>query len=926
MDPTSQSRVNQNPEQWARDRIDQQLADAGWVIQNFTQLDWSQSLGIAVREYKTDVGPADYVLFVDREPVGVIEAKRSEEGLKLTAVEEQTARYANATLKYFNNKPLPFRYEATGEITQFTDIRDPKPRPRRVFTFHRPETLKQSLKENETLRGRMQHFPVLDPKKLRDCQQRAITSLEASFKQNKPRALIQMATGSGKTFTAVTFIYRLLKFAKAKRILFLVDTKNLGEQSEQEFMAYQPSDDPRKFTELYSVSRLKSKFIPNDSQVYISTIQRLYSVLKGEEIDESLEETHPEEYRLNLKQPAEVAYNSKIPIEFFDFIVIDECHRSIYNLWRQVLDYFDSFLIGLTATPDKRTFGFFHENIVSEYSHLNAVADGVNVGFDIYLIETEITKAGSKIQAKEFVDKREKLTRKRRWTQIDEEIEYRPSQLDREIVNESQIRNIIKTFKEKLAEIFPGRKEVPKTLIFAKTDSHADDIIQIVRQEFGESNQFCKKITYRAEEDPKSVLTQFRNEYNPRIAVTVDMIATGTDVKPIECLIFMRDVRSKNYYEQMLGRGTRTLGADDLKRISPSAQNAKTHFVVIDAVGVSSSCKSEARPLEKKKSAPTKDLVNAVMMGNREEEVYSSLAGRLARLAKELTENEQTQFATFAQGHDIDGIVKLLLNAHDPDVIEDKAKEMHHLPPNADPTPEQKTVAQAAYFNEAQKVFTGALNQFIETTRQAHEQIMDTVNIDRVLHTGWSEDQKGKAEALILEFKAYMDAHKDEITALHIFYNEPQRRKELTYSMIRDVFENLKHNRPYLAPIRMFEAYALLDQVKGQNPLSELTALVALMRRIAGIDEKITNYATVVDRNFQNWVFRKQAGFAPKFSKEQMEWLHMMKDHISASFHIDTDDLELAPFDAKGGLAKMYQLFGDSMGQVVDELNEAVGG
>jgi type I restriction enzyme, R subunit len=399
------------------------------------------------------------------------------------------------------------------------------------------------------LRERLFDIPELRTAGLRDCQIIAISNLEKSFKDNRPRALVQMATGSGKTYTAITFIYRLLKFADAKKVLFLVDTKNLGEQAEQEFMAYVPNDDNRKFTELYNVQRLRSSYISSDSQVCISTIQRLYSILKGEELDEKIEEENPAERGWQPKEPLPVVYNEKIPIEEFDFVVIDECHRSIYNLWQQVLDYFDAFLIGLTATPDKRTFGFFNENVVSEYSHEEAVADGVNVGYDVYTIETEISKNGAKINAREFVDRREKLTRKKRWEQLDEDFTYTSKKLDRDVVNLNQIRRVIRTFKEKLPEIFPGRKEVPKTLIFAKNDSHADDIINILREEFGEGNAFCKKVTYKAEEDPKSVLSDFRNLYNPRVAVTVDMIATGTDVKPLECLLFMRDVKSLNYFE-----------------------------------------------------------------------------------------------------------------------------------------------------------------------------------------------------------------------------------------------------------------------------------------------------------------------------------------------------------------------------------------
>ena len=518
---------NQDPEQLARDKIDQLLKESGWIVQNKNEINLGAGLGVAIREYQTEVGPVDYALFVDRKPVGVIEAKREEKGHQLTTVEEQSGEYADSKLKYLKNGPLPYVYESTGVVTHFTDRRDPKPRSRLVFSFHRPEMFQTWEKQVKSLRSRLYDIPTLEPEGLRACQISAITKLERSFRENRPRALVQMATGSGKTFTAITSVYRLLKFAKAKRVLFLVDTKNLGEQAEQEFMAYTPNDDNRKFTELYNVQRLQSRYVARDSQVCISTIQRLYSILKGEDLDERAEEENPNEL-VQPRKPLPVVYSDKLPIEFFDFIIIDECHRSIYNVWQQVLDYFDAFLIGLTATPDKRTFGFFNENVVSEYTHEEAIVDGVNVGHEIYVIETEITQNGSRLRAKEYVGKREKLSRRQRWEQLDTDLSYTGQQLDRDVVNPSQIRNVVRAFKEKLPEMFPHRTEAPKTLIFAKSDSHADDIIKIVREEFGEGNDFCKKITYKSVDNPKSVLAQFRNAFNPRIAVTVDMIATGT--------------------------------------------------------------------------------------------------------------------------------------------------------------------------------------------------------------------------------------------------------------------------------------------------------------------------------------------------------------------------------------------------------------
>jgi type I restriction enzyme R subunit len=911
---------NQNPEQIARDKIDALLVQSGWKVQDRKVLNFNAGLGIAVKEYPTDIGPVDYVLFIDRQPVGVVEAKREEEGHRLSVHEAQAEAYALAQLKYVNNEPLKYVFESTGEITRFTDFNDPKPRARQVFSFQRPETFKEWLSSPENLRARLHDIPVLNEKGLRVCQIKAIKNLEKSFKDNFPRALIQMATGSGKTYTAITSIYRLLKFAKAKRILFLVDTRNLGKQAEQEFMAYTPSDDNRKFTELYNVQRLKSSYVSKDAQVCISTIQRLYSILKGEELDETAEETNPNEV-WQPKEPMPVVYNEKIPTEFFDFIVIDECHRSIYKLWRQVLEYFDAFLIGLTATPDKRTFGFFNENIVSEYTHEQAVADLVNVPYDVFTIETEITQQGAQIAAKEYVDVRERLTRKKRWEQLDEEVAYNGQQLDRDVVNPSQIRNVIKALKNKLPEIFPGRSEVPKILIFAKTDSHADDIIEIVREEFAEGNDFCKKITYKAEEDGDTLLAQFRNSYNPRITVTVDMIATGTDVKPLECLLFMRDVRSANYFEQMKGRGTRTLGLDDLKKVTPSAKYEKDHFIIIDAVGVTKSIKTDSRPLERKSSIPLKDLLNSVMMGVRDEDTFLSLANRLTRLNRQIKDKERQKIKELSGGLPLGAIVTGLLDAHNPDRIEEKAKELF---PDANiPEEERLKRAQEELAKDTIRVFNGPLNDYIETVRRALEQIIDIVNIDRVTFAGWDKQATQQAESVVDDFKDFIEAHKDEITALSIFYNQPYRRREITYRMIKEVYELIKEKKPVLAPFRVWQAYAALEKSNTTSPKSELTALVGLIRRIVGIEKELTDYDTIARRNFRDWVVKAQSGHK-HFSQEQMEWLYMVRDHIAMSFHIEQDDFDLSPFGERGGLAKLHELFGEQTDKLINELNETL--
>lgn len=915
--------VNQTPEQKARDSIDAQLQKAGWAVQDKKKIDFSASLGVAVREYQTDVGPADYVLFVEKQAVGVIEAKPETWGERITTVEEQSLGYAQARLKWVNNhQTLRFVYESTGIVTRFTDGSDPHPRSREVFNFHRPETLGKWFKQAQSLRARLQTLPPLNTEGLRSCQINAITNLEASLSQDKPRALVQMATGSGKTFTAITASYRLLKEpVSVQRILFLVDTKNLGEQAEQEFMTFVPNDDNRKFTELYTVQRLNSQFVARDAQVYISTIQRMYSILKDEPLDETLEQQNPAEQFTKPKEPLPVVYNEKIPPEFFDVIIIDECHRSIYNLWRQVLEYFDAYLVGLTATPDNRTYGFFRKNVVSEYNHEKAVADGVNVGNEIYVIETEKTKQGGKITAQQQVEKRERTTRRKRWETQDDEVLYSGKQLDRDIVNPDQIRTVIRTFKEALPSIFPGRKEVPKTLIFAKTDSHADDIIQTVREEFGEGNQFCKKVTYKIDEDPKSVLAQFRNDYYPRIAVTVDMIATGTDVKALECLLFMRDVKSKNYFEQMKGRGTRTLDKDSLQKVTPSAASAKTHYVIVDAIGVTQSVKTASQPLITKPGVALKDLAMGVMMGASDTDTVSSLAGRLARLDKQLDDKERARISEKAGGTPLLMIVGELFNAIDGDRVEQKALEIAKQPSGTDPGDAARNQAQQQLVSEVSKVFNGELIELIDTIRRDKEQIIVHDDLDSVTKSEWAGQTEDNAKELTQEFADYLHENADQIDALNIYFNTPARRSQVTYPQIKDLLEKLKLDRPKLAPLRIWQAYAHLDRYQGDSPLSELTALVALIRRVCGLDASITPFNTTVRKNFKHWIMNYHHGDSDKFNEQQMQWLRAIRDHIASSFHFEHDDLEMTPFDAKGGLMGMYQQFGDKMDWVIEELN-----
>src|SRR3990172_2662192 len=916
------------PEEEARKKIDQLLEAAGWKIQDLRELNLGASLGVAVREFLLKSGPADYLLFVDRKAVGVVEAKPV--GTTLSGVAEQTEGYLTGVPENLPHvqEPLPFAYESTGIETFFRDLRDPEPCSRRVFAFHKPETISKWLSQENTLRARLSSMSLLITKGLRPCQIEAIKNLEKSFAEARPRSLIQMASGGGKTYTAVSSIYRLIKFADAKRVLFLVDRSNLGRQTRNEFQQYITPDDGRKFTELYNVQHLTSNTLDPVSRVCITTIQRLYSMLKGEsEFDAELEEQSIFDISPIDEKPREVSYNPKIPIETFDFIVTDECHRSIYHRWRQVLEYFDAFIIGLTATPSKQTLGFFNQNLVTEYSHERAVADGVNVGYEVYRIQTEITERGSRVESGYYIDKRDRLTRKTRWELLDEELEYSPNQLDRDVVAPDQIRTIIRAFKDKLlSEIFPGRREVPKTLIFAKDDSHAEDIVHIVREEFGKGNEFCKKITYKTTgEKPEDLIASFRNSYNPRIAVTVDMISTGTDIRPLECLIFMRDVKSRVYFDQMKGRGTRVISPTDFNAVTPDATR-KTHFVIVDAVGVCENDKTDSRPLERKRNIPFDKLIMSVALSNRDEDTLTSLAGRLARLDREIDVKDRKEIedafvgAGFKPAPTLKQIINNLLDAVDPDRQMEKAKEIFKT---EKPTEEQVKKAAEELVKEACAHFENQkLRNKIIDIKKRSEQIIDTVSKDTVISTGFDEKAKEKARTLVDTFKRFIEENKDELTALQIIYNKPYGNRYLTYEKIRQLAEAIARPPYLLTPEGLWTAYEQLEKsrVKGVGPQKLLTNIVSLVRFAIGKSDVLEPFPDTVNRRFNDWLIQ-QENDGKSFSPEQKEWLIMIKDHIATSISISMDDFELAPFHEKGGPVRVYQLFGRELDSVLEELN-----
>ena len=621
-----------HPEDKARRQIDRQLNACGWVVQSRADMNLGAGPGVAVREFQSASGPVDYALFVGRQICGVIEAKS--EGTTLSGFSDQAARYIQDMPRHLIRQEGQLRFEYVASSTEilFRDHADPHPLSRRVFAFHRPETLEFWLREPETLRSRLTHMPEIIVDGLRACQIDAVEGLENSMAANHPRALVQMATGAGKTFTAATFSYRLLAHGGFRRILFLADRANLVRQTRDEYLAFRPPGTGHSFSEIYNVQKLGPAGLDKDAQIVVATIQRVFSVLTGNVLAEDEEEQSAFEAAFTGQEKF-VAYNPTIPIESFDLVITDECHRSIYGTWRQVLDYFDAFIVGLTATPSLHTMGFFGKNLVAQYPYERSVVDGVNVGFEVFRIRTEIGERGATVKAGYDLPVRDKRTRAERYETLTEDFAYTPDQIDRSVLVPNQIRTVLETYRDTLfTELFPGRTEVPKTLVFAKDDHHAEEIVTIVRDVFGKGNDFAKKITYKVDgADPEQLIRAFRNDYNPRIAVTVDMIATGTDVKPIEVLIFLRDVKSELYFEQMKGRGARTISPEKLREVTPDA-DAKTRFVLIDAVGVSESLKTISQPLERDRVISFDRLVDEIAAGRRDDDAFATLAARLSAL------------------------------------------------------------------------------------------------------------------------------------------------------------------------------------------------------------------------------------------------------------------------------------------------------
>ncbi|TDC25687.1 DEAD/DEAH box helicase [Streptomyces sp. 8K308] len=920
----------------ARARIDEMLRDAGWLVQDRDEVNPQAGQGVAVREFTLATGRADYVLYVDGRIVGVVEAKR--EGDHLSSAVVQNDRYAAGVAKKHSlavwrpGEPFAFRYATTGTETYFVNRLDPDARSRGVFSFHRPETVADWMRradettEAPTFRAALRRLPVLEANGLRLAQIDAISGLEKSLGEDRPRALIQMATGAGKTFVAVAQTYRLLKFAKARRVLFLVDRNNLGKQALDEFRRFTTPDDGRKFSDIYNVDRLGAAGLQETSSVVICTIQKMYRLLRGEQLvddeanDEAADSTAYEE-TYETDDPIEVGYNPRVPIESFDLIVVDECHRSIYGQWRGVLEYFDAHLVGLTATPPPQTLGFFNRNLVSEYTYPQAVADGVNVDFDVVRLHTDLRERGAAtIESGTTVRVKDRKTRRQRYQELDDDFTYTTGQIGRSVVAVDEIRAVLTTFRDNWQRWFPGRKELPKTLVFAVGEDHAEDVLAQVKEVFGRGDDFAKKITYKsrqAGEDPDELIRALRTSPKLRVAVTVDMIATGTDVKALECVIFLREVRSAVLFEQMKGRGARTIDPTELQEVTPEADVSvrKDRFVLVDAVGVTDSPLVDAKPLvpagERQVSlAKLLDKAGTKSISASEAEI---LAGRLARLNQQLNDDEREQLTQAAGGRTLSEIAGAIVRAVDPDRQERALNDGGRA-------------AARKLVEDAIAPLTGSpeLRRLIIEIRRDKDYVFD--EFTAVTVTDVEEvPREERAREEIGRWSRLLEDERDRIAAINIALSGPRGVSPGdAYAAMKELCLEIRRPPYAWTPQTLWTYYADLGaavQSPGGGREAGVPDLISLIRYELGVEAELRPYRETVNERFEGWLLRQEQAGA-RFSEEQMWWLRAIRDVVASDVGISTGEFNAEPFKGRGGGRGFAHAFsGRDVRDLLDELN-----
>jgi len=871
------------PEEIVRIKIDQWFADSGWKVVDRDQYEPTIT-AVAIREglLKNNL-EADYLLLLNGKVVGVLEAKRKEVDISSDIVSKQTILYANNVPNYYQvwQNPLPLLYKSNGKEILFLDYRNETNQWKTADHIHTPKEIVKILGIDDPFA----ELPILNPKGLRKCQYEAITELEKSFRIGQKRALMVLATGAGKTYTACLTAYRMLSYTPMRRVLFLVDRNNLGKQAEGEFGTFRLTETGDAFNVIFAVSRLKSAKIPTDSNVVICTIQRLFSLLKGEDItdtDNDDEDTTTSQVIL--------PENLNLPHDFFDLIIIDECHRSIYGNWRKVLEYFDTArFIGLTATPLPQTLAFFNNNRVVNYTLEQSIIDGVNVDSRIYRIKTKVTEEGGAIIQGQHTKIETRYTGEVKEVSNKEEQNYTKEELNRSIVNPAQIKLILSTYRDTVyTELFsdPQREAnmeyLPKTLIFALNENHATNIVKIAKEVFGEvcpntnMDRYVQKITYSAD-DSNELIRQFRNDKDFRIAVTCTLVATGTDIKPLEVVMFMRDVESLPLYTQMKGRGVRTIGDDQLRNVTPNAIS-KDCFFIVDAVGVTEhehvtpNCEDGSE-----KVLTLKALLERMALGNLPDNYLKRLASTLSRLYNKADNEQRQEFIRIAQD-DMKDIAKRIYDALNPE-------QQPKLPPFVninDPNNERKgLVSPIVNHANVRKYIQILAGGFIHT-------IIPPDGEDTLIFKGFSKEE---AQNTTFAFEQYCREHADDIEALRILYNN--EGKPITYSMLKDLENKLKMENNRFNPKILWNLYAIIysDKVSRNTQKKEIEAItniIQLVRFAYHQIEKLESVYPTARKMFNLWYGRKQMNINDK----QKEVISHIVDYIASNGACSIKDIK----------------------------------
>lgn len=882
------------PEELAREKIDKQLLKAGWDI--VSRDEYIPNLTSAVKEALM-VGntESDYLLFIEGKAIAVVEAKRKENPLGQD-VADQAENYARTPQAWYGlwfKDLVPLVYLANGEKILFKNmLTDPDGEYVELKDMHSPKKMLQLVNKTSEYGA----LPRLEKKGLRDCQYDAELEFEHSLKNGKKKGLAILATGSGKTYLACLASYRLLNYTPTKRILFLVDRNNLARQTEAEFSQFDRTEKQQEMSSLYEISRLRSEDDVK-ADIVISTIQKLYAVLtgmtlSGESEDEEDEQTTEQENREDT-EVISLGKDLKLPPDYFQLIIVDECHRSIYGKWKAVLDYFSgATVLGLTATPTAEAYAFFNNNIIEEYSYEDSVIDGVNVPSRVYRITTKVTEHGGTIAAGTTVSETSRRTGDSKDYIPSQSIEYAPTQLDRSVVSVSQIKTVLKQYKESIYEdLYPNRKKqweyIPKTLIFAKDDNHATEIVEAVKEVFKDEfesgevpEHFVQKITYSAG-DSNGLIRDLRTDKDFRIAVTVTLVATGTDVRPLEVVLFMRDVGSDVLYTQMKGRGCRTIKDDKLREVTPNA-DTKECFYIVDAVGVTEHDKHLPPPGKDKKSKKVFSLETLL-----EHLSHNEVSDENLWLLRDYCSTIHSRYENSPLfSHHLDLFIDMFgfgprkIAGNIQSAIENGLLLTYeYIDPSHDNHVRMQLISELMNNISARK-------RLLELQRGYVVKVEDDTDI--LISAGFSKET---AQSFVENFEKYLEDNKDSIEALRIIYNSEDT--VITHSMLSELRDRLLAESAQYGVYHIWKSYKTLDTVgvvdelDTKSNVNALTNLIQIVRFAYKKNSRLTSLINGYARRFSLYCGQQQR----PLTADQVEIMKQIAEFVINDGAISVMDL-----------------------------------